>query len=216
MKSQYLGLIPLAKALNLQSTVAQAVLAGDEGTVLGFESEPTITLGVRGGPQDLLWPSEVYQQRAFEILRLDRGGQATLHNPGQLVIFPVCKMRRFGARAWVSLLLRTTKGLAAELGQTLLCHEGFPGLYSEEGKVVSIGVRLKSGISTHGLAINVHNDLSAFAGIRACGRAEAALDHLRCEQSLEEIFAAWVRRFEAEVDKTANLAEFKDPFDVRL
>ncbi|MBX3022347.1 MAG: lipoyl(octanoyl) transferase LipB [Bdellovibrionales bacterium] len=213
---RYLGRLPFRQALIEQERVRLVAAQGtSSGCVLGFESEPVVTLGVRAGPQDLLQSD--LAARGFALERVDRGGQATLHNPGQLVIFPVLKVRPLGAKDWVCLLVKATQVLASDLGQPLRWDPARPGLYSEQGKVVALGVRLRGGISTHGLAINIHNDLRPFSWIRACGHEGAALDHLPTKYSLPEVFARWIQAFDAEVDKASNLAQFKElAADVRL
>jgi lipoate-protein ligase B len=218
MNSHYLGRVEFTKANDLQlETAGRASRDFLDGAVLGFESEPTVTLGVRGGLHDLLCSEVELQKRGFCVMRLDRGGQATLHNPGQLVIFPVFRVREIGAKNWISLLLRSTQALARDLGQELCCDGSAPGLYSARGKVVSVGVRLRGGVSTHGLAINVFNDLEDFRAIRVCGRAGAPLDRLKAYRPLPQLFAAWVEAFQAEVDKRSILNEFREPIsDARL
>lgn len=205
--SRYLGRIPFSRALAAQDEAFQAAQSGP-GTVLGFESEPVITLGVRASEADLL--ASDFGTRGFEVVRVDRGGQATLHNPGQLVIFPVLDVKQFGPRAWVCHLIHATQALASELGQPLTYSEREPGLYTDSGaKVASIGVRIRKGVSTHGIAINLRNDLQPFQWIRACGREGASVAHLQTKFSIPQVFGLWVKALEAEVDKAGNLAEFK-------
>lgn len=206
--SLYMGRVPLERALSEQQIWLKRAAAGEYGCVLGFESEPVVTLGVRAGNADLLRSD--LQSQGFSVHTVDRGGQATLHNPGQLVIFPVLNVRGLGAKSWVCLLIKATQRLSAELGHPLRWDPAQPGLYSEHGKVVSLGVRLRQGVSTHGLAINLHNDLKPFQWIRACGRQGAAMAHLPTKLSLPEVFALWVKAFDAEVDIPANLAEFRE------
>jgi len=195
MDHTYLGLIPFAKALELEQQAWSAVVTGpSEGVVLGFESEPVITLGVRGGPEDLLWSESERAARGFSLVQLERGGQATLHNPGQLVIFPIMRIQEIGARAWVEQLLAVTGRTLKTFGAEVSCRKGQPGLFSSKGKVVSIGVRVRQGISTHGLAINVCNDLSHFEGIRPCGIIGAPMDRVGGETEL--VFAEWIRNFQ--------------------
>jgi lipoyl(octanoyl) transferase len=74
-----------------------------------------------------------------------------------------------------------------------------PGLYTERGKIVSIGLKIKQGISTHGLSINVSNRLEDFALIRACGEAQMPVDRFPQPVRLEAVFNAWVRRFQAHI-----------------
>jgi lipoate-protein ligase B len=198
---EYLGKIALSRALARQEDAFGRVRAGGPDLILGFEADPpAITLGVRGNQgEDLLQPAEELRQAGFDLLQLDRGGQATLHGPGQLVIFPVVNIRRVGARAWVELLARVTRLMARRLaGQELRWNEAQPGLYENGDKIVAVGVRLRQGVSTHGLAINIRNDLGAFSRIRACGQAGARLGRLRTDLGLKEAFEFWCACFQEE------------------
>ena len=198
MQFQYIGQVSLAAALSAQRP----------GLILGFEpAVAVVTLGVRGQ----IHKDIVQLPAGVEVLQLDRGGQATLHNPGQLVIFPGLDVRPLGgARRWIEILSQASCGLGARLGTELRWDAGSPGLYeaASGGKVISLGVRLKRGISTHGLAINVHNQLADFGWIRPCGQATASMALLKTERPLPEIFSIWVEELKAEVDKSSKLAEF--------
>jgi lipoate-protein ligase B len=168
-----------------------------------------ITLGVRAA----LEVDAPAVPEGVEIVEVDRGGQATLHNPGQLVIFPVLDVRRLGARVWVESLARATQRLAWECGAQVLKYDPLkPGLYDEHGaKVAAIGVRIRHGVSTHGIALNISNDLNDFSWIRACGRVGAPMAHLKAYAPLAEMFALWVRCLQAEVDKAAQISELEPP-----
>lgn len=198
MRVSYLGQVEVKEAIRLQTP----------GTVLGFEPlKPVITLG-RRGHVDL---DVLNAPPQTEILTVDRGGQATLHNPGQLVIFPCLDVRELGgAKAWVELLVRTSLLVAAGLGRPLRFDPKSPGLYEQNGqaKVISLGVRLRQGISTHGLAINVRNDLNEFEWIRSCGQAQAPMAHLVTNHTLLNLFEIWCQCFQAKVDKSSKLVEF--------
>jgi lipoyl(octanoyl) transferase len=192
--NDYLGRTDFARALDRQRRVADDLRAGRAagGTLIGFESEPVITLGLRATAADA-------PAARLPMVRVDRGGQATLHHPGQLVIFPVVAIGGRGSRTWVDLLVRVTRRLAADLGHPLEWREDSPGLYdSDGGKVASLGLRIRGGISTHGLAINVRNRLADFDQIRTCGRANAPVAHLRTDLALAALFDRWAILFVAE------------------
>lgn len=182
--SQYLGLIPYREALAAQ-------VGSKVDMVFGFECPATITLGVRSSPEDLILGHADLARRQVAIEPVDRGGQATLHMPGQLVIFPSLNVRALGVRAWVSLLLEVTRRFLLREGLDTRTIPGDTGLFSDQGKVVSLGLRIRGGKSTHGLAINIHNDLSAFNWIRACGQTQARVDRLKTSKSLAELFISW-------------------------
>lgn len=143
---------------------------------MGFETpHPTITLGLTAKKD-----SEVLGvPEGFRVEQTDRGGQATLHSPGQLVIFPVLDLRQLelGPKDLVCELLKALyRPLVKKVGEPLEMKED--GLYTPLGKLAFIGMRLKNRQVSHGLSLNVSNDLSQFAAIRSCGRSQASHDSL--------------------------------------
>lgn len=200
MQSQYLG----------QLTYEAAVQAQKLGWVTGFESFPVVTLGLRARPLDLLRPEEFWEKEGFQVVHSDRGGQATIHNPGQLVIFPTLDVRPWGARQFVGHLIQATQNFLSRKGIESRCRSGEPGLFTAKGKIMSVGLRVKNGIVHHGLAINVANDLRPFAFIRVCGRESAALDRLveyGVTDPLADLFSDWVQAFMAEVARQPQLTK---------
>lgn len=197
MTAKYFGKISFIKAKHFEETAWERTKAGLGDHVLGFELEPVVTLGSRGSfEQDLLWPESKWKEQGFVIEQAERGGQATLHNPGQLVIFPIINIREIGVKNFVRLLAAATQNFLRENGCEAGWDECKPGLYTKAGKVVSMGIRIRQGISSHGIAINVHNDLLPFQGIRVCG-GEAAVDRLRTDAPLSELFLSWNQAFTA-------------------
>jgi lipoyl(octanoyl) transferase len=211
MNGLYLGRLPLAEALTIESRILHGLrgAAGGE-TVLGFEVEPVVTLGYRATDEDFKVSSVDLKQRGFSILNVNRGGQATLHNPGQLIVFPVVKHSPLGARAWVEFIARLTSLWLQEQGCPTEWNACQPGLYSKNGKVVSMGFRLISGISTHGISINVHNDLEPFSWIRPCGQESASVDRLSTPLTLSELFFFWFTNFKRELTSVRNSKNLGD------
>ncbi len=204
MQQQYLGRVAFSNALEQQGLAYSQVQREDSiGVVLGFESDPVITLGLRGrAGDDLVESVEGAEKRGFAVVRVDRGGQATLHNPGQLVIFPVVSVRAIGARAWICMLAKTTRGCLAEFGFESAWNERRPGIYTARGKIAAMGVRIRNGISTHGVAINVANEIDDFQWIRACGVEHAAVDKMGDEFALETVFKVWTQKFRTELTRS--------------
>lgn len=206
----YLGKISFAHALAREAACWNIARASGAGTVLGFETGPVITLGARGCSEDVL------VGEGWEVVNVERGGQATLHNPGQLVIFPVVNIREIGARRWVACLLDVTMATLREFGVESNCREGQPGLYTKIGKIASVGIRVRAGISTHGISINVCNDLRDFAAIVACGVKGAAVDRIGEDIELEEVFRAWMRNFSAISDSKLTTCSFLPNLEASL
>jgi lipoate-protein ligase B len=217
MLERYFGKISFDEALRLEAAAFARVGAGGADEILAFETGPVVTLGVRALPEDLLWSEKELAQKGFEIRKLRRGGQATLHNPGQLVIFPIADIRRLGARAWVQLLLDVTARTLRAYGKEARCRKGQPGLYTAEGKIAAVGLRVQKGVSTHGISINVANDLADFAAIRACGVAGAPLDRVGNGAAPEAVFFSWLKNFKDELTTPRNLTNLEcSSSDVRL
>lgn len=177
--------------------------------VLGFEYYPVITLGKRAEAQDeLLWKSEELQAQGFEVVETDRGGQATLHSPGQLVIYPLVPIRKLqiSVRDFVALLEEATIQWLSKY-QIQAYRKEDAGVFTDKGKIAFIGIRVENGITRHGISINVSNDLNLFGGIRACGKANRHLDSVfenGIEIELRAAFEAWILYFTNELLKKAK------------
>jgi lipoyl(octanoyl) transferase len=128
-----------------------------------------ITQGVRGAAADLV--GDV----GLPVFSVDRGGQTTMHNPGQLVIYPIV-LTREGLLAQARLsgaLLETMRGWIMEKLNILLeIPRGRPGLYYDQRKAASIGISIRGRVSMHGIAVNCCNDLAAWRSIIACGESD--------------------------------------------
>ena len=196
MKSQFLGRVEFGEALRVQAEWHREILTATEtGCVLGFECEPVITLGVRATAIDLVSSRAELAADGYAVMNVDRGGQATLHHPGQLVIFPLFSVRELGVRTWVEGLAEVSRQTLREWKIDAHWDEAFPGLYTARGKIMACGVRIRQGISTHGVAINVNNNLAEFSRIRACGASAARMDRIGDEAQPRAVFASWVDKF---------------------
>jgi lipoate-protein ligase B len=164
-----LGLAPYLPVQDLQGRLRTAVVEGKiPGALLLLEHEPVITLGSRAGDCDLRLPP-AGAGRAVAVVRSERGGQATLHAPGQLVSYPIVPVRGHDLRAFVHGLEEVLVVLLAEVGVSARRREGRPGLYVEEDKIASVGLRCRRWVASHGTSLNVSIDLSLFGQIVSCG-----------------------------------------------
>lgn len=130
-----------------------------------LEHSHVFTQGKAGKPEHLLNPGNV------PVIQTDRGGQVTYHGPGQLIIYPLIDLHRckLGAKRFVNLLEQTTIDTLAEYGIAARSRDDAPGVYVDDAKICSIGLRIHRGCSYHGLALNVTTDLSYFSRINPCG-----------------------------------------------
>ena len=125
-------------------------------------------------------PSHVLAPGDIPVVRIDRGGQVTYHGPGQLVVYPLIDVRRarLGVRELVTALERAVIELAARYRIAAACRAAAPGVYVEDRKLASVGLRIRRGGSYHGLALNVKMDLEPFARINPCGYAGLEMTQL--------------------------------------
>lgn len=197
----WLGMTPYERSLVFQEDLAQRCREHHNSYIIGLEHPPSITLGRRAeAGSNLLWSAKELEEHALKTYAIERGGEATLHSPGQLVIYPVLDLvaLEWGVRAYVDLLMKVTQQTLKNLGIDSQCQENKPGLFTSRGKIASFGIRVKRGVTQHGLAINCQNDLNLFASIRSCGVEKQSMTHLLLEGVVltpRELFKLWYREF---------------------
>ena len=164
-----LGIAPYGPVQDLQTRLRAAVADGViPGVLLLLEHEPVITLGRRGAVTDLR-DVERIQARGIDVVPSERGGQATLHAPGQLVSYPIVPIPRRNLGSYVRGLEETLLVLLAALGVSASRRVGRPGLYVKGDKIASVGLRCQRWVASHGTSLNVNVDLSLFNLIVSCG-----------------------------------------------
>jgi len=162
------GLVEYRKCAALQADVRERVAAGDlPDLLLSVEHPPVYTLGRRSTPEDLPLGDAWYRARGIDLATTDRGGKLTYHGPGQLVGYPI--MRVDGVLTYVRRMEAAIVDALGELGIEAGTRDGLTGVWVQDRKIASIGVRLKHGVTTHGFAINVENDLEPFDWVVPCG-----------------------------------------------
>ncbi|MGA9874882.1 MAG: lipoyl(octanoyl) transferase LipB [Solirubrobacteraceae bacterium] len=169
-----LGRIPYREALAIQADVQERRQADElPDTLLLLEHPPVYTRGRRSADGELSLGEDFYRAQGIEIVPTNRGGRVTYHGPGQLVGYPIMRVGDIGAH------LRTMEAaIVAALDDYGIrarsrCEEGidYTGVWVEDRKIASIGVHVSRGVSTHGFAVNVTNDLAPFEWIVPCGLA---------------------------------------------
>jgi len=164
--------------------------------VLIAEHYPVITFGARENLNRLAVDKAELSRQGIELVRTRRGGGVTAHNPGQLVIYPIIKLADYhlGITEYVRKLEDIGAELIGELGLECSRKKGYPGLWvglprcsrvtAGEKKVASIGVRVSRGVSFHGMAINISNDLRIFDLIQPCGLKDIEITSVYKETGL--------------------------------
>ena len=140
-------------------------------TLVLTEHPPTVTLGRRGGETDLICPESGFAEKGITLHRINRGGLATAHEPGQLVVYPILKLPVKDLRHFTAGFLNTVVAVLAEYGLEGELKTGNPGVWVRGRKICSFGIALKRWVTSHGIALNLNNDLSTFELIVPCGVA---------------------------------------------
>ena len=140
-------------------------------TVLIVEHPPVITLGARKSRNKLLVSRSELAKKNIDVVDIHRGGGTTAHNPGQLVFYPILNLQQLGL--CIREYIRKLEAIGTELLRHFDIHcsrnDDFPGLWVENRKIASIGVRVSRFTTYHGMAINIWNDLDIFNYIVPCG-----------------------------------------------
>jgi lipoic acid synthetase len=171
--------------------------AGDR--LLLVEHPPVITLGLGGGEADLLLGEEALRQRGVPVFRVERGGKATYHGPGQLVAYPIIKLRDRDLHAYLERMLDVVARLLESYGLSPTIGLRGPGVWVRGAKIASIGMAVRKWVTYHGVALNVNTDLDGFAAINPCGYAEERMTSMQRELGagldMAEVSARYVREF---------------------
>jgi lipoate-protein ligase B len=174
----YLGLVPYGLALRLQqallSTRAEGLIPD---VLLLLQHQPVFTLGRFRGKEDIVVPQERLASEGIAVFPTSRGGSVTYHGPGQLIGYPVLNLRDkgLGVRRYIWSLEEVIIRLLHTTGIQGHRAPDHRGVWVGDKKICSVGVNVSRGISTHGFALNVSNDLHRFQYIRPCGLASEVM-----------------------------------------
>lgn len=178
------GLTPYTDAWELQRELVR-LRKNDEApdTFVLCEHPPVYTLGRAARDASNLGAGEEYlRSLGAEVYESDRGGDATFHGPGQLVGYPILRLRNHDTHAYLRSLEEVIVRVLADYGLEGWHHPEYTGVWVGEKKVAAIGVKFSSGwISSHGFALNVSTDLSWFDHIVPCGIREFGVTSLERE-----------------------------------
>ena len=190
-----LGLVPYEDARRLQRAVEAARMEGRiPDVLLMLEHPPVYTKGRRATPDELPMGEDWYRRQGIDVVDTDRGGRVTYHGPGQLVGYPIVSLRpyRDDVHEYVRRMEEVIVGALGEWGVAAEVVDGLTGVWTPEcRKIGSIGVHVSRGITTHGFAINVNNDLQPFEWIVPCGIESCLMSSLARELGAEQDLAAF-------------------------
>jgi lipoyl(octanoyl) transferase len=221
-----LGLVTYEEASALQKRLERERQADSVPDVLLLlEHPPVFTKGRRTEPGHLPMGEDWYRMQGIEVCDTDRGGQVTYHGPGQLVAYPIVRLPDDDVSAYVRKLERVMIEALGDFGVAAQVFDGLTGVWTagdppivageigpqrtpvggpalpggEASKIGSIGIHVNKGVTTHGLAINVNNDLQPFEWVVPCAiegvRMTSLCRELGAEQDMDEFAAAVRDRF---------------------
>ena len=165
------------------------------------EHEPVFTQGQAGKEEHLLAPGEI------PVVQTDRGGQVTYHGPGQITGYLMFDIRRLkiGVRDLVTNIEMSMVDTVAAYGIDARPRPDAPGVYVQNDKIGSLGLRVRRGCSYHGLSLNVDMDLEPFSRINPCGLFGVEVTHIAAFQKVDlaavktRLLAALLARYDLEV-----------------
>jgi lipoate-protein ligase B len=180
---QWLGRCAYDRALARQEACWRARRDGGPDVVLAVEHPPTVTFGKRSTAADLDVADDALTARGIAHVAVDRGGRATFHGPGQLVLYPIVALapRGFGVADFVWTLEQIMIDIAARVGIVADRDRRGPGVWTNGAKLGAVGIRVREGVTLHGLALNVTTDLAAFDLITPCGMPDVRVTSLRAQ-----------------------------------
>ena len=177
----HLGTIEYRQAQALQESIRAARQADElPDVLLLLEHWPVFTRGRRSAPGELPMGEDWYRMQGIEIVETDRGGKVTYHGPGQLVGYPIVRVD--DVVAYVRTLERALVAALADEGVPARARPqdgpDYTGVWVQERKIASIGVHVARGVTTHGFAVNVENDMQPFGWVVACGLEDVQMTSL--------------------------------------
>lgn len=197
---RFLSITDFNLVYKLQEQVCRELVNSKNVVVLGCEHSDVITLGRRA---DL---SEVFQNDQLPVVRSTRGGLATIHSRGQLVIYPILNLHEHGlsVKRYVSLLLETSVELLEFYGVKSWIDLKQVGAYTAQGKIAFCGIEIKNRVSLHGISLNISNNLDLFKLISPCGLQNSKMDRLQnhtdSELDLQALFSQWSSLFQEKLN----------------
>ncbi|MBN2694109.1 lipoyl(octanoyl) transferase LipB [bacterium] len=186
IKSIIIEKIEYQNCYRLQKTLQEKVIENSsEQYILFLEHPHVITTGKRGFQDLLKYPKEYYSQNGIKLIETDRGGLATYHGNGQIVVYFILNLTFFssGIKQFVSLIEDAIIDSLAELGIKASKNSDYRGIFCGENKICSVGMQVTHGVTTHGVALNNQTDLSYFSLITPCGIVDKGVTSIEKELS---------------------------------
>lgn len=199
-----LGLIDYRQAYTLQKELVDDVCQGGSDKLLLCEHPAILTLGRSAHRNNIFMSEKDLKDRGIDILDVDRGGDITLHAPGQLVAYPIINLANFNKdlKVYLNKLEQVAIDLLSEFDIVASRFSGRTGAWIQEKKIASIGIGVRKWVSFHGIGLNINTDLGLFSLIRPCG-LNVNMTSLAFEKN---------RKIEMECVKNSFIKHFQNEF----
>lgn len=166
---RWLGRVPFEETARLQERLREAILRGEAPETLLFcEHHPVVTCGRSARAEHLLVPPDDLERRGVSVHSASRGGDVTYHGPGQLVGYPIVRLRG-GVVGHLTAIARAVATVLAGMGVAAEWRRETPGLWVGDAKICAVGVHVRHRVAIHGFALNVAAGLEGFDLIVPCG-----------------------------------------------
>lgn len=212
LQARWLGLVPYEEAYRIQLFYHARCHAGEIPDQLLLLEHPTVfTIPRRSEKTNILVPEEFLKRKGAHTCPTDRGGEITLHNPGQLVGYLICRLEpgRGDLHVFLRWIEHSLQEVAASFGVETCLKKGFTGVWAGEKKLASIGIAVKRWVTLHGFGLNAVNDLEPFTWVHPCGLVGVQMTSLEKEAgssiSREKLLEEVCRVFGAEWVATGGL-----------
>lgn len=216
LRACWLGPMAFDAALALQTTARDAVVEEREDPILFLVEHPAVlTVGRRGSSDDILWSDDQLEAEGVGVSQTPRGGQVTLHAPGQLVAYPIVPIGR-QIRAHLHNLADTSIELIEELGvEGAEFRMDHPGVWVGDVKLGSIGVHISRGVTLQGLSLNLRVDPKLFGALVSCGiqglRMQSVADLVDDVPTVEDAARRWATLWAARTDADLRWVDTPTP-----
>ncbi len=200
-----MGRVDYAQALAFQKRRVSSRIEGIvNDSLLLVEHPAVITLGRRAKESEVLMNEAQLQSLGVDVFKVERGGMATYHAPGQLVAYPIIKLPRKGLAFFVEALLTAIEKTVQSYGLETQRSVRGPGIWVQGAKIASLGIALRKWVTFHGMALNINTDLRGFSAISPCGnpteRITSLQQELGHELDMAQVTQRFVQAFAAELD----------------
>lgn len=179
---------------DLQKEINRKVAEENQNeTILMVQHTPVFTLGFHGNRENLLVSEDELRKKGASLFQIERGGDITFHGPGQLVVYPIIRLasRSYGVKEYVRRLEEAVISTCGHYGVNCVRRTDAPGVWccgdSGLSKICALGIKVKKGVTMHGIALNVDIDPSWFALINPCGFVHGSVTSLKEQMNGREV-----------------------------